>query len=160
MCGDLQTWMYIAVPFVLHVGERTLRAFRSKAYAVKILKVRNVASLPRTFLSLFNNFRSNKFLHYLRMYLSNWLSQKIWKNTKNDMQLGEIVLMFLLNLMPSGVPSTRKCVDRYNVKALWIQIQKWTICFSSVSNNFSFWMVCRLLIMLPLLLDYTFLSSE
>ncbi|KQJ98544.1 respiratory burst oxidase homolog protein E [Brachypodium distachyon] len=33
------TWMYIAVPFVLHVGERTLRAFRSKAYAVKILKV-------------------------------------------------------------------------------------------------------------------------
>ncbi|XP_047069375.1 respiratory burst oxidase homolog protein E-like isoform X3 [Lolium rigidum] len=33
------TWMYIAVPFVLHVGERTLRAFRSKAQAVKILKV-------------------------------------------------------------------------------------------------------------------------
>uniref|UniRef100_A0ACD5ZWL1 Uncharacterized protein n=1 Tax=Avena sativa TaxID=4498 RepID=A0ACD5ZWL1_AVESA len=33
------TWMYIAVPFVLHVGERTLRAFRSKAYAAKILKV-------------------------------------------------------------------------------------------------------------------------
>jgi hypothetical protein len=31
--------MYIAVPFALHVGERTLRAFRSKAYAVKILKV-------------------------------------------------------------------------------------------------------------------------
>ncbi|KAG8047609.1 hypothetical protein GUJ93_ZPchr0008g12852 [Zizania palustris] len=33
------TWMYIAVPLVLYVGERTLRAFRSKAYAVKILKV-------------------------------------------------------------------------------------------------------------------------
>jgi hypothetical protein len=31
--------MYIAVPFALHVGERTLRAFRSKAYAAKILKV-------------------------------------------------------------------------------------------------------------------------
>uniref|UniRef100_J3MTJ6 FAD-binding FR-type domain-containing protein n=1 Tax=Oryza brachyantha TaxID=4533 RepID=J3MTJ6_ORYBR len=33
------TWMYIAVPLVLYVGERTLRAFRSNAYAVKILKV-------------------------------------------------------------------------------------------------------------------------
>ncbi|KAI4983608.1 hypothetical protein ZWY2020_025474 [Hordeum vulgare] len=33
------TWMYIAVPFALHVGERTLRALRSKAYAAKILKV-------------------------------------------------------------------------------------------------------------------------
>uniref|UniRef100_A0A0E0AW73 FAD-binding FR-type domain-containing protein n=1 Tax=Oryza glumipatula TaxID=40148 RepID=A0A0E0AW73_9ORYZ len=33
------TWMYIAVPLMLYVGERTLRAFRSKAYAVKILKV-------------------------------------------------------------------------------------------------------------------------
>nr|QVP25928.1 membrane-bound NADPH oxidase [Hordeum vulgare subsp. vulgare] len=32
------TWMYIAVPFALHVGERTLRALRSKAYAAKILK--------------------------------------------------------------------------------------------------------------------------
>jgi hypothetical protein len=31
--------MYIAVPLMLYVGERTLRAFRSKAYAVKILKV-------------------------------------------------------------------------------------------------------------------------
>lgn len=35
----IQTWMYISVPLVLYVGERTLRAFRSKAYAVKILKV-------------------------------------------------------------------------------------------------------------------------
>jgi hypothetical protein len=35
----MQTWMYISVPLVLYVGERTLRAFRSKAYAVKILKV-------------------------------------------------------------------------------------------------------------------------
>ncbi|ONM04340.1 respiratory burst oxidase homolog protein E [Zea mays] len=33
------TWMYISVPLALYVGERTLRAFRSKAYAVKILKV-------------------------------------------------------------------------------------------------------------------------
>ncbi|XP_066350907.1 respiratory burst oxidase homolog protein E-like [Miscanthus floridulus] len=33
------TWMYISVPLVLYVGERTLRAFRSKAHAVKILKV-------------------------------------------------------------------------------------------------------------------------
>ncbi|KAK3121865.1 hypothetical protein QOZ80_8BG0662040 [Eleusine coracana subsp. coracana] len=33
------TWMYICVPLVLYIGERTLRAFRSKAYAVKILKV-------------------------------------------------------------------------------------------------------------------------
>nr|CAB3483140.1 unnamed protein product [Digitaria exilis] len=33
------TWMYISVPLVLYVGERTLRAFRSNAYAVKILKV-------------------------------------------------------------------------------------------------------------------------
>ncbi|KAL6859204.1 hypothetical protein ACP4OV_018206 [Aristida adscensionis] len=33
------TWMYISVPLMLYVGERTLRAFRSKAYAVKILKV-------------------------------------------------------------------------------------------------------------------------
>ncbi|KAJ3677123.1 hypothetical protein LUZ60_002847 [Juncus effusus] len=33
------TWMYIAVPLLIYVGERTLRALRSKAYAVKILKV-------------------------------------------------------------------------------------------------------------------------
>jgi hypothetical protein len=37
--GYFQTWMYISVPLVLYIGERTLRAFRSKAYAVKILKV-------------------------------------------------------------------------------------------------------------------------
>ncbi|RWW06997.1 hypothetical protein GW17_00029639 [Ensete ventricosum] len=33
-----QTWMYISVPLLLYVGERNLRAFRSKAYSVKILK--------------------------------------------------------------------------------------------------------------------------
>ncbi|WOL19832.1 respiratory burst oxidase [Canna indica] len=33
------TWMYISVPLLLYVGERTLRAFRSKADSVKILKV-------------------------------------------------------------------------------------------------------------------------
>ncbi|CAL9748298.1 unnamed protein product [Musa acuminata subsp. burmannicoides] len=33
------TWMYISVPLLLYVGERNLRAFRSKAYSVKILKV-------------------------------------------------------------------------------------------------------------------------
>ncbi|OAY65195.1 Respiratory burst oxidase [Ananas comosus] len=33
------TWMYISVPLLLYVGERTLRALRSKAYSVKILKV-------------------------------------------------------------------------------------------------------------------------
>ncbi|WOL06525.1 respiratory burst oxidase [Canna indica] len=33
------TWMYISVPLLLYVGERHLRAFRSKAYSVKILKV-------------------------------------------------------------------------------------------------------------------------
>ena len=31
--------MYISVPLLLYIGERTLRAFRSKAYSVKILKV-------------------------------------------------------------------------------------------------------------------------
>ncbi|RWW80165.1 hypothetical protein BHE74_00011508 [Ensete ventricosum] len=30
--------MYISVPLLLYVGERNLRAFRSKAYSVKILK--------------------------------------------------------------------------------------------------------------------------
>lgn len=34
-----QTWMYISVPLVLYVGERMLRALRSNAYTVKILKV-------------------------------------------------------------------------------------------------------------------------
>uniref|UniRef100_A0A0D9XE35 FAD-binding FR-type domain-containing protein n=1 Tax=Leersia perrieri TaxID=77586 RepID=A0A0D9XE35_9ORYZ len=33
------TWMYISVPLILYVGERMLRALRSNAYAVKILKV-------------------------------------------------------------------------------------------------------------------------
>ncbi|XP_042440883.1 respiratory burst oxidase homolog protein E-like [Zingiber officinale] len=33
------TWMYISVPLLLYIGERNLRAFRSKAYSVKILKV-------------------------------------------------------------------------------------------------------------------------
>ncbi|KAG6518026.1 hypothetical protein ZIOFF_021427 [Zingiber officinale] len=33
------TWMYICVPLLLYAGERNLRAFRSKAYYVKILKV-------------------------------------------------------------------------------------------------------------------------
>ncbi|RRT58507.1 hypothetical protein BHM03_00018841 [Ensete ventricosum] len=31
--------MYISVPLLLYVGERNLRAFRSKAYSVKILKL-------------------------------------------------------------------------------------------------------------------------
>ncbi|RCV11819.1 hypothetical protein SETIT_2G216800v2 [Setaria italica] len=34
-----KTWMYISVPLVLYVGERMLRALRSNAYTVKILKV-------------------------------------------------------------------------------------------------------------------------
>ncbi|NP_001352479.1 Respiratory burst oxidase homolog protein E [Zea mays] len=33
------TWMYISVPLLLYVGERMLRALRSNAYTVKILKV-------------------------------------------------------------------------------------------------------------------------
>jgi hypothetical protein len=36
---SFQTWMYISIPLLIYVGERTLRALRSKAYAVKILKV-------------------------------------------------------------------------------------------------------------------------
>jgi hypothetical protein len=37
--GYFQTWMYISVPLVLYVGERMLRALRSNAHPVKILKV-------------------------------------------------------------------------------------------------------------------------
>uniref|UniRef100_A0A0E0QRW5 FAD-binding FR-type domain-containing protein n=1 Tax=Oryza rufipogon TaxID=4529 RepID=A0A0E0QRW5_ORYRU len=37
--GRFMTWMYISVPLMLYVGERMLRALRSNAYAVKILKV-------------------------------------------------------------------------------------------------------------------------
>ncbi|KAL6655520.1 hypothetical protein ACP70R_006346 [Stipagrostis hirtigluma subsp. patula] len=33
------TWMYISVPLALYVGERMLRALRSNAYTVKIIKV-------------------------------------------------------------------------------------------------------------------------
>ncbi|KAF3792275.1 Respiratory burst oxidase-like protein F [Nymphaea thermarum] len=33
------TWMYLAVPLLLYLGERTLRALRSKSYSVKIWKV-------------------------------------------------------------------------------------------------------------------------
>ncbi|XP_072989307.1 respiratory burst oxidase homolog protein E-like [Typha latifolia] len=43
------TWMYISVPLLLYVGERTLRALRSKAYSVKILKV---SLLPGSVLTL------------------------------------------------------------------------------------------------------------
>lgn len=43
------TWMYLSVPLLLYVGERILRAFRSKAYSVKILKV---SLLPGSVLTL------------------------------------------------------------------------------------------------------------
>ncbi|KAG7654829.1 Ferric reductase transmembrane component-like domain [Arabidopsis suecica] len=43
------TWMYISVPLVLYVAERSLRACRSKHYSVKILKV---SMLPGEVLSL------------------------------------------------------------------------------------------------------------
>ncbi|XP_021888807.1 respiratory burst oxidase homolog protein F-like [Carica papaya] len=33
------TWMYLAIPVLLYVGERTLRFFRSVSYTVQILKV-------------------------------------------------------------------------------------------------------------------------
>ncbi|KAH7686255.1 respiratory burst oxidase protein [Dioscorea alata] len=33
------TWMYLSVPVILYAGERTLRAFRSGFYSVRILKV-------------------------------------------------------------------------------------------------------------------------
>ncbi|KMZ56541.1 hypothetical protein ZOSMA_93G00050 [Zostera marina] len=33
------TWMYIAVPLLLYLGERSLRSLRSESYTVKILKV-------------------------------------------------------------------------------------------------------------------------
>eukprot|EP01018_Ginkgo_biloba_P027729 Gb_19318 [translate_table: standard] len=46
---DEQTWMYLAVPFLLYAGERTLRAFRSGYYSVRILKV---AIYPGNVLSL------------------------------------------------------------------------------------------------------------
>lgn len=34
-----QTWMYMALPLLLYLGERTLRTLRSEASTVKILKV-------------------------------------------------------------------------------------------------------------------------
>lgn len=34
-----QTWMYLAVPVCLYVGERVLRFFRSGNYSVRLLKV-------------------------------------------------------------------------------------------------------------------------
>ncbi|KAF5207598.1 Respiratory burst oxidase-like protein [Thalictrum thalictroides] len=43
------TWMYISVPLLLYIGERTLRTCRSNYYSVKILKV---AELPGNVLSL------------------------------------------------------------------------------------------------------------
>ncbi|KAG9443702.1 hypothetical protein H6P81_015042 [Aristolochia fimbriata] len=43
------TWMYISAPLLLYLGERTLRAFRSGYYSVKIIKV---AVLPGNVLSL------------------------------------------------------------------------------------------------------------
>lgn len=35
----MQTWMYLAVPVLLYVGERLIRAFRSSIKPVQILKV-------------------------------------------------------------------------------------------------------------------------
>ena len=35
----MQTWMYLAVPVCLYVGERVLRFFRSGSYSVRLLKV-------------------------------------------------------------------------------------------------------------------------
>ncbi|KAL6222095.1 hypothetical protein ACLB2K_005487 [Fragaria x ananassa] len=43
------TWMYISVPFLLYVVERSIRTCRSKHYAVKILKASN---LPGNVISL------------------------------------------------------------------------------------------------------------
>ncbi|XP_060213689.1 respiratory burst oxidase homolog protein E-like isoform X1 [Lycium barbarum] len=43
------TWMYISVPLILYIAERSLRTWRSEDYAVKILKV---SVLPGDVLSL------------------------------------------------------------------------------------------------------------
>ncbi|KAF8388686.1 hypothetical protein HHK36_025366 [Tetracentron sinense] len=43
------TWMYISIPLLLYVGERSLRTCRSEYYSVKILKV---SVLPGSVLSL------------------------------------------------------------------------------------------------------------
>ncbi|KAK4373111.1 hypothetical protein RND71_008495 [Anisodus tanguticus] len=43
------TWMYISIPLILYIAERTLRTWRSEDYAVKILKV---SVLPGDVLSL------------------------------------------------------------------------------------------------------------
>ncbi|XP_077236456.1 riboflavin synthase-like superfamily protein isoform X2 [Tasmannia lanceolata] len=43
------TWMYISIPLLLYLSERTLRAFRSEFFSVKILKV---SVLPGRVLSL------------------------------------------------------------------------------------------------------------
>ncbi|PHT25373.1 Respiratory burst oxidase -like protein A [Capsicum baccatum] len=44
------TWMYLAVPVLLYVGERTLRFFRSGLYTVRLLKVRQ--TLDKVILTL------------------------------------------------------------------------------------------------------------
>ncbi|KAL5698248.1 hypothetical protein ACHQM5_029313 [Ranunculus cassubicifolius] len=43
------TWMYISIPLLIYVGERTLRTLRSNYYSVKILKV---AELPGNVFSM------------------------------------------------------------------------------------------------------------
>jgi hypothetical protein len=55
-----QTWMYISVPLVLYVGERMLRALRSNAYTVKIIKVSTGGNCNGKFMQL--NYKCQSFL--------------------------------------------------------------------------------------------------
>lgn len=39
---SLQTWMYISVPLIIYLLERSLRTGRSEHYSAKIIKVSNL----------------------------------------------------------------------------------------------------------------------
>lgn len=51
---SFQTWMYLAVPVSLYVGERVLRALRSRHYSVQIRKVAIRKEQKKHLLNLIN----------------------------------------------------------------------------------------------------------
>ncbi|WMV29642.1 hypothetical protein MTR67_023027 [Solanum verrucosum] len=58
-----KTWMYISIPLILYIAERTLRTWRSEDYTVKILKVRlGIGATPfiSILMDLLNNTRAHE----------------------------------------------------------------------------------------------------
>lgn len=82
---QMQTWMYLAVPVLLYVGERLIRAFRSSIKPVQILKV-SIFPLLFSFFGFFffaNLIQSTNLTYQFRIGIWRWLSirEMYWRFT-------------------------------------------------------------------------------